>query len=80
MLLTALDSASMTSHIHSWVLFVLWLHLFILSGVISPLSLVAYWAPTDLGVHLSVSYLFAFHTFYGAQGKNIEVVCHSCLQ
>ena len=39
----------MTSHIHSWVFFLLWLHPFILSGVISPLSLVAYWAPTDLG-------------------------------
>ena len=25
----------MTSHIHNWVLFLLWLHLFILSGVIS---------------------------------------------
>ena len=29
--------ASITSHIHSWVLFLLWLHLFIISGVISPL-------------------------------------------
>ena len=39
-----------TSHIHNWVLFLLWLHPFILSGVISPLiSPVAYWAPTDLG-------------------------------
>ena len=28
-------------------------------------STVAYWAPTDLGVHLSVSYLFAFHTVHG---------------
>ena len=27
--------ASITSHIHNWVLFLLWLHLFILSGVIS---------------------------------------------
>ena len=26
-----------TSHIHNWVLFLLWLHPFILSGVISPL-------------------------------------------
>ena len=31
------DFASITSHIHSWVLFLLWLHPFILSGVISPL-------------------------------------------
>ena len=28
---------SITSHIDSWVLFLLWLHLFILSEVISPL-------------------------------------------
>ena len=33
---------------------------FILSGVFLHWSLVAYWASTDLGVHLSVSYLFAF--------------------
>ena len=35
--LIALDLASITSHIHSWVFFFLWLHPFILSGVISPL-------------------------------------------
>ena len=29
--------ASITSHIHNWVLLLLWLHPFILSGVISPL-------------------------------------------
>ena len=37
LLFTALDLASITSPIHSWILFVLWLHPFILSGVISPL-------------------------------------------
>ena len=31
------------------MLFLLWLHLFILSGVISPLLSVAFWVPTDLG-------------------------------
>ena len=31
----ASDFTSITSHIHNWVLFLLWLHLFILSGVIS---------------------------------------------
>ena len=32
------------------------------------------------GVHLSVSYLFAFsYCFLGSQGKNTEVVCHSFL-
>ena len=34
---TASDLASITSHIHNWVLFLLWLRPFILSGVISPL-------------------------------------------
>ena len=32
------DFASITSHIHNWVLFLLWLYPFILSGVISPLT------------------------------------------
>ena len=44
-------------------------------------SPVAYWTPTDLGVHLSVSYLFAFSCCsWGSQGKNNEVVCHYLLQ
>ena len=34
---TASDFTSITSHIHNWALFLLWLHLFILSGAISPL-------------------------------------------
>ena len=37
LLFTASDLASITSHIHSWVLFLLWLCPFILSGIISPL-------------------------------------------
>ena len=37
LLFTALDFTFITSHIHNWVLFLLWLRLFILSGVISPL-------------------------------------------
>ena len=33
------------------------------------------------GVHLSVSYLFAFSCCsWGSQGKNTEAVCHSLLQ
>ena len=44
-------------------------------------SPVAYWAPTDLGVSLSVSYHFAYsYCSWGSQGKNTEVVCHSLLQ
>ena len=37
LLFTASDFTSITSHIHNWVVFLLWLCLFILSGVISPL-------------------------------------------
>ena len=36
-------------------------------------SPVAYWAPTNLGVHLSVSYLFAFsYCSWGTQGRNLR--------
>ena len=77
LLFTALGFTSITSHIHNWVLFSLWLCLFILSGVISPLSPVAYWHLSTWGVHLSVSCLFAFsYCSWGSQGKNTEVVCH----
>ena len=80
LLFTASDSASI-NHIHNWMLLLLWLHPFILSGVISPWSPVGYWAPTDLGVHLSASYLFAFsYCSWGSQGRNTEVICHSLLQ
>ena len=37
LLFTASGLVSITSHIHNWVLFLLWLHPFILSVVISPL-------------------------------------------
>ena len=40
---TASDFPSITTHIHSWALFLLWLCFFILSGAISPLC------PTNLG-------------------------------
>ena len=36
-LFTASDLTSVTSHIHNWVLFLLWLHPFVISVVISPL-------------------------------------------
>ena len=45
---TASDFTSITSHIHNWVLFLLWLHLFILFELFLHCSPVAYWAPTDL--------------------------------
>ena len=44
-------------------------------------SPVAYWAPTNLGSYLPMSYLFAFsYCSWGSQGKNAEVVCYSLLQ
>ena len=82
LLFTASDLASITNHIHNWVLLLLWLHLFILSGVISPLiSPLAYWAPTDLGSS-SFSVLFFDFSYcsLGSQGNNTKVVCHSLLQ
>ena len=50
-LFTASDLASITSPFHNWVLFLVWLHLFILSGVISPLifsSILGTWWPGEL--------------------------------
>ena len=47
--LTALDLASVTSHTQNWVLFLLWLHLFILSGVFSPLISSSILGTKDLG-------------------------------
>ena len=78
----ALDFTSITSHIHNWVLFSLWLCLLILSGVISPLfssSIIGH-LPT-WGIHLSVSYVFAFlYCSWGSHSKNTDVVCSSLLQ
>jgi len=86
LLFTASDFTSITSHIHNWVVY-----LFIYFAL--ALALHSFWNyfSTDLqhhighlltwGVHLSVSYLFAFsYCSWGFQGKNIEVVCHSLLQ
>ena len=66
LLFTASDLASITSHIHSWVLFLLWLHLFILSGVISPLT-----SSSILGTYQPGEFIFQcpiflpFHTVHG---------------
>ena len=63
---TALDLASITSHIHSWVLFLFWFHPFILSGVISPLI-----SSSILGTYQPGKFLFQcpiilpFHTVRG---------------
>ena len=60
------DLASITSHIHNWVLFLLWLHPFILFGVISPLIsssiLGTYW-PEEFIFQCSI--FLPFHTVHG---------------
>ena len=71
-------SASVTSHIHNWVLFLLWLHPSFFLELFPHWSPVAYWAPTDLGSSSLVSYHFAFsYCSWDSQGKNAEVVCHT---
>ena len=55
LLFTTLDLASVTSHIHNWVLFLLWLHPFILSGVICPLI-----SSSLLGSYWPVEFLFQY--------------------
>ena len=63
---TASDFTSITSHIHNWVLFLLWLHLFILSVVIYPL-----FSSSILGTYLPGEFIFQcpmflpFHTVLG---------------
>ena len=65
LLFTASDLASITSHIHSWVLFLFWLHPFILSGVISPLIsssiLGTYWPGEFLFQYLNRSPIMGFN-------------------
>ena len=79
LLFTASDLASITSHTHNWVLFLLWLHPFILSGVISPLI-----SGSILGTYRPGEFLFQYHSAFsycswGCQGKNTELICHSLL-
>ena len=64
--LAALDLASITSHIHNWVLFLLLLHTFILFEVISPLI-----SCIILGTYQPAEFLFQYpivlpsHTVHG---------------
>ena len=82
LLFTTLDLASTTSHIHNWVLFLLWLHPFILPGVIFPLISCSILGTYRSGGFLfQLSYHFAFsYCLWGSQGKNTEVVYHPFLQ
>ena len=64
-----LSQSFITSHIHTWALFLLWLHLFILSGVISLFFPSTGHLPT-WGVHCLVSSLFAFsYCSWGSQAR-----------
>ena len=71
LLFTASDLASITS-IHNLVLFLLWLHLFILYGVISPLI-----SSSILGTYRPGEFLFQyliilpFHTVHGVLKERI---------
>ena len=67
LLFTASDFSFITSCIHNWILFLLWLHLFILSGVISSLI-----SSTISGTYQPGEFIFQcpiflpFHTVHGA--------------
>ena len=63
---TASDFISITSHIHNWVLFLLWLYPFILSGVISPLissSMLGTYQPDEFTFQCPI--FLPFHTVHG---------------
>ena len=66
MFFTALDFTSIISHIHSWVLILLWRHLLVLSGAISPLI-----SSSILGAYWSWEFIFQcpiflpFHPVHG---------------
>ena len=76
LLFIASDFTSITSHIHNWVLFLPWLRLFILSGVISPLI-----CSIILGTYQPGEFIFQCPIFLPfLSKKNTEVVCHSLLQ
>ena len=66
LLFTASHFTSINSHIHNWVLFLFWLCLFTLSGVISPLI-----SSSILGIYRPGEFIFQcpiflpFHTVHG---------------
>ena len=65
LLFTASGLASITSHIHNWVLLLLWLHLFILTGVISPLITSSILSTYRSGEFISqCPILLPFHTVH----------------
>ena len=66
LLSTASDLVSTTSHIHNWMLFLLCLHLFTLSGVSSPLISSSILGTFDMGEFIFQCPIFLpFHTVHG---------------
>ena len=66
LLSTASNLPSITSPIHNWVLSLLWLHPFILSGVMSPLissSILGTYQPGEFIFHCP--FFFFYHTHHG---------------
>ena len=66
LLFTASNLASITSPIHNWELFLLWLRLFILSGIISPLissSILSTYPPGEFIFQRPI--FLPFHTVHG---------------
>ena len=60
------SSVQLLSHIHNWVLFLLWLHPFTLSGVISPLissSILGTYRPGQFPFQYPI--ILPFHTVHG---------------
>ena len=66
LLFTTSDLTSITNHIHNWVLFLLWLHLFILSGVVPLLiygSILGTYRPGEFLFQFPI--ILPFHTVHG---------------
>ena len=75
LLFTASDLASITSHIHNWVLFLLWLCLFILSGVISPLI-----STSIIGIYRPGKFIFHFFIYFNWRLITLQYcsgICHT---
>ena len=64
LLFTASDFTSVTSHVHNCVLFLLWLRLFILSGVISSLISNSILGTYQSGEFFQCPIFFPFHTVH----------------
>ena len=66
LLFIASDFTFITGHIHNWVLLLLWLHPFILSGVIPPLissSMLGTYRPIEFPFQYPI--ILPFHTVHG---------------